>query len=168
MRSGEKPKFDFYCLEVDYTALVFHQIANQKKPMKMFLGEYQPNITEGSRLALPKKLRDQIAGDEVILSRGFEKCIFIYAKEDWVSEASKQIENPITDSKTRDIKRYMYSSAAESAIDTQGRVVLPANLKQYAAIDKKTTVIGAGDHIEIWDSAEWETHLAKISKELSA
>ncbi len=136
--------------------------------MKMFLGEYQPNLTEGSRLALPKKLRDQIAGDEVILSRGFEKCIFIYAKEDWVSEASKQIENPITDSKTRDIKRYMYSSAAESAIDAQGRVVLPANLKQYASIDKKTTVIGAGDHIEIWDSTEWEKHLAKISKELSA
>lgn len=136
--------------------------------MRMFLGEYQPNITEGSRLALPKKLRDQIAGDEVILSRGFEKCIFIYAKEDWVYESSKQLESPITDSKTRDIKRYMYASASESAIDSQGRVVIPANLKSYANIDKKTAVIGAGDHIEIWDWEEWEKHLEKISRELSA
>ncbi len=52
--------------------------------MRMFLGEYQPNITEGSRIALPKKLREQITGGEVILSRGFEKCVFVYDKEDWV------------------------------------------------------------------------------------
>lgn len=135
--------------------------------MRMFLGEYQPNMTEGSRIALPKKLRDQIAGDEVIVSRGFEKCIFVYAKEDWVLEAEKQVENPITDLKTRDIKRYMYASATETGIDTQGRLVLPTNLKDYAAIDKKTAVIGAGDHVEIWDLECWQTHLDKISAELS-
>jgi len=133
----------------------------------MFLGEYQPNMTEGSRIALPKKLRDQIAGDEVIISRGFEKCIFVYAKEDWVIEAEKQVESPITDLKTRDIKRYMYASATETGIDTQGRLVLPNNLKDYAGIDKKTAVIGAGDHIEIWDLDFWQTHLDKISAELS-
>src|SRR3989344_7185673 len=102
--------------------------------MRMFLGEYQPNMTEGSRIALPKKLRYQIAEDEVIMSRGFEKCIFVYAKEDWVLEAEKQVESPITDLKTRDIKRYMYASATETGIDTQGRMVLPSNLKDYAEI----------------------------------
>ena len=136
--------------------------------MKMFLGEYTPNLTEGSRLALPKKLRDQIAGDEVILSRGFEKCIFVYSKEDWLEEASKQVDNPITDSKTRDIKRYMYASATESVIDSQGRMVIPSNLKDYAGLDKATAVIGAGDHIEIWDAMHWSSHLEKISRELSA
>ena len=135
--------------------------------MRMFLGEYQPNMTEGSRIALPKKLRDQIAEDEVIISRGFEKCIFVYAKEDWVLEAEKQVESPITDLKTRDIKRYMYASATETGIDTQGRLVLPNNLKDYAGIDRKTAVIGAGDHIEIWDLDFWQTHLDKISAELS-
>jgi len=136
--------------------------------MRMFLGEYQPNITEGSRLALPKKLRDQIRGEEVILSRGFEKCIFVYDKEDWLNEANKQIENPITDAKTRDFKRYMYAGASETAIDVQGRIVLTQNLKDYARIDKKTAVIGAGDHIEIWDLEAWDKHLEKISTELSA
>lgn len=135
--------------------------------MRMFLGEYQPNITEGSRIALPKKLRDQIHGDEVILSRGFEKCIFIYDKEDWLNEANKQVENPITDIKTRDLKRYMYAGATETTVDAQGRLVLPANLKDYAGLDKKTSVIGAGDHIEIWDSDAWQAHLQKISAELA-
>ena len=136
--------------------------------MRMFLGEYQPNITEGSRIALPKKLRDQIRGEELILSRGFEKCVFIYDKEDWVSEAQKQVENPITDAKTRDIKRYMFAGAIEASIDDQGRVVLPVSLKEYAGISKKTTVIGAGDHIEIWDLENWSKHLEKISAQFSA
>jgi MraZ protein len=135
--------------------------------MRMFLGEYQPNITEGSRIALPKKLRDQIHGDEVVLSRGFEKCIFLYDKEDWIAEANKQIENPITDIKTRDLKRYMYAGAAETTVDGQGRLVLPVNLKDYAGIDKKATVIGAGDHIEVWDTEAWFKHLDKISAELA-
>lgn len=133
----------------------------------MFLGEYQPNITEGSRIALPKKLRDQIHGDDVILSRGFEKCIFLYDKEDWMNEAQKQVENPISDIKTRDLKRYMFASASESAIDSQGRLVLPTTLKSYANIDKKTAVVGAGDHIEIWDADAWLKHLEKISAQLS-
>ena len=131
--------------------------------MRMFLGEYQPNITEGSRIALPKKLRDQIRGEEVILLRGFEQCIFLYDKEDWVNEADKQVENPITDLKSRNLKRYLYASAAEMAIDSQGRIVIPASLKEYASIARKTTVIGAGDHIEIWDSDLWNAHLEKIS-----
>ena len=141
---------------------------SKKDPMRMFLGEYQPNITEGSRIALPKKLRDQIRGDDVIISKGFEKCIFVYDKEDWVSESQKQIENPITDAKTRDIKRYMYAGASETSIDAQGRIVVPSNLIDYAGISKKTYVIGAGDHVEIWNSSDWESHLAKISAEFSA
>lgn len=136
--------------------------------MRMFLGEYNPNITEGSRIALPKRLRDQIRGEEVILSKGFEKCIFIYDKEDWVLEAEKQIDNPITDAKTRDLKRYMYSGASETSIDAQGRIVLPNNLKEYAILDKKTVVIGAGDHIEIWDIESWHNRIDQITKDLSA
>ncbi len=134
----------------------------------MFLGEYQPNITEGSRIALPKKMRDQIRGEEVILARGFEKCIFLYDKEEWLKEAQKQVENPISDSKTRDLKRYMFAGAVECQIDGQGRIVLPASLKSYANLDKKLSVIGAGDHVEIWDLEAWNSHLDKISAELSA
>ena len=136
--------------------------------MRMFLGEYQPNITEGSRIALPKKLRDQIRGEEVVLSRGFEKCIFVYDKSDWLEESQKQVENSIAVASNRNLKRYMYASATETAIDSQGRIVIPNNLKDYAGIEKQTCVIGAGDHVEIWDSKTWEDYLEKISRELSA
>jgi len=62
----------------------------------------------------------------------------------------------------------MYSGASEIAIDTQGRIVIPGNLKEYAKIGKKVVVIGAGDHIEIWDFENWTKHSEKISAILSA
>ena len=134
----------------------------------MFLGEYQPNLTDGSRLALPKKLREQILGDEVVLSRGFEKCIFVYDKQDWLNESQKQIDNPITDSKTRDLRRYMFAAATDSKLDTQGRIIVPGNLLSYAGIEKEITVIGAGDHIEIWNTQNWNEYFENVSNSLTA
>jgi MraZ protein len=136
--------------------------------MKMFLGEYQPNLTDGSRLALPKKLREQILGDEVVLSRGFEKCIFVYDKQDWINESQKQIDNPITDSKTRDLRRYMFAGATDSKLDSQGRIIVPNNLLSYAGLEKEVTVIGAGDHIEIWNTNNWNEYFENVSNSLTA
>lgn len=136
--------------------------------MKMFLGEYQPNLTDGSRLALPKKLREQILGDEVVLSRGFEKCIFVYDKQDWLNESQKQIDNPITDSRTRDLRRYMFAGATDSKLDSQGRIVIPTNLQVYASLNKSVTVIGAGDHIEIWDTESWNQYFENVQNSLTA
>lgn len=136
--------------------------------MKMFLGEYQPNLTDGSRLALPKKLREQILGDEVVLSRGFEKCIFVYDKQDWLNESQKQIDNPITDAKTRDLRRYMFAGATDSKLDSQGRIIVPANLLSYAGLEKEVTVIGAGDHIEIWNTENWNAYFENVSNNLTA
>lgn len=138
--------------------------------MKMFLGEYNPSVTEGSRVALPKKMRDQIAGDSVVLTRGFEKCIYIYDKSDWQEEAQKYIENSKVDERAtiRDLERYVYSSAAETSIDSQGRIVIPANLLDYAHIQNETTVVGVGNRIELWNKEAWGEHLEHISAELSS
>ena len=136
--------------------------------MRMFLGEYNPNITEGSRISLPKKFREQISRAEVILSKGFEKCIFVYDTQEWSSNVQKQVENLNGSLNKSDLERYLYTSATESAVDSQGRMVIPANLKDYAGIDTKTAVIGVGDHIEIWDQDKWQEHVEKISRELSA
>lgn len=133
----------------------------------MFLGEYQPNLTEGARVALPKKLRDQINSASVILSRGFERCIFGYDKEEWLKEAEKQVSLPISDSKVRTLKRYMFSTASDVELDAQGRFVIPQSLKEYAQIEGEMVVIGAGDHFEIWNNENWYKHLEVIEKELT-
>ncbi|MBN1162327.1 division/cell wall cluster transcriptional repressor MraZ [Patescibacteria group bacterium] len=135
--------------------------------MKMFLGQYNPIITDGSRIVLPKKHREQIPGDQVILSRGFESCILVYDKSDWQDKAQKQVEN-LKEFKTSDLERYLYTSAVEVSIDVQGRLVIPSELKDYAGIEKATSVIGVGDHIEIWSKQTWEDRFEKITEELIA
>ena len=137
--------------------------------MKMFLGEYNPSVTEGSRVALPKKMRGQIAGDSVVLTRGVEKCVYIYDKADWQEEAQKYIENSKVDeqAKIRDLERYVYSSATETPIDSQGRVVIPTKLIEFAQITGETAIVGVGNRIEIWNKQGWEKHLANISAGLS-
>lgn len=136
----------------------------------MFLGEYNPNITEGSRIALPKKMREQIEGSAVVLTRGFEKCLYVYDIADWQEQAEKYIESSKIDAKEakiRDLERYLYSNAQEASIDSQGRLVIPAGLLEYAGILNGTAVIGVGNRIEIWDPDLWSKHSQKISQELS-
>lgn len=132
----------------------------------MFLGEYQPSIDNKGRLALPKKLREQITGGQVILSRGFETSILGYDKPKWEEEAFKQVDAPISDPRARHLKQYMYSGAAEISFDEQGRFVIPPNLRGHARIEDDVTVIGAGDHFEIWEASLWKEHLAEIEKEV--
>ena len=116
---------------------------------------------------MPKKIREQL-DNGVVLAKGFEKCIYIYDKKDWITEAKKQVENSGESAKIRDLERYLYTSAVEAEIDSQGRIVIPANLKEYAGISIKTVVAGVGDRVEIWDEGKWKEHMGKISSELSA
>lgn len=134
--------------------------------MKMFLGEYNPNITEGSRIALPSKMRDQLSSGEVILSKGFEKCVLLYDRVDWSEKAQKQVENLSGSVKRSDLERYLYTSASETSVDSQGRFVIPPHLKDFAGITGKTAVIGVGDHIEIWDKSLWDSYLKRVEESL--
>lgn len=136
--------------------------------MRMFLGAYSPSLTNGSRIALPKQLRDLMRGGEVILSRGFEPCIFIFDKNDWEDEMEKQKEESVVSETTRKLTRYLHASAHKVPIDSQGRVVLPSELQRFAGITKTTAVIGAGSHVEVWDKKTWDAYFKKISEEYGA
>lgn len=128
----------------------------------MFLGSYTPSFDAlARRIALPKKIRAYLAKDEIILSYGFEKCLFGFDPVTWNKEANRQLESSIAERRSRDIRRFIFASAATLQLDDQGRFVIPSNLQKYARITKPV-VIGAGDHFEIWDETIWEKELAKL------
>jgi MraZ protein len=131
----------------------------------MFLGEFKHNLTAGKRLALPKKIREQISGNEVILAKGFEPCIFGFTGEAWSEAARQELTVPISEVRGRQIRRQMFAGAQVIGIDVQGRVVVPETLLEWANIKGELTVIGAGDHFEIWDSASWKKYSAKIENQ---
>ncbi|MBN1263322.1 MAG: division/cell wall cluster transcriptional repressor MraZ [Candidatus Pacebacteria bacterium] len=128
----------------------------------MFFGEYQIKFLGKGRIALPKKIRSRLSGDRVVLSRGFERCIFGWEKKTWQEASAKQTEVPVTESRGRAVRRYLFSGAMIVQFDVQGRAVIPSFLLDYAGVKKEVTVIGAGDHFEIWDTQAWQEELGSI------
>ena len=126
--------------------------------MKLFLGEYDHALDERGRVTLPKKIRQELNESDVVLSRGFDACIFGFDKESWEKEATKQLEAPVTEEKARAIRRYMFAGAEKIEVDKLGRILLPTLLKEYAHINRNVMVIGAGDHFEIWDTKAWKEY----------
>lgn len=132
----------------------------------MFLGEYQIKFTGKGRVILPKKFRQELLGDnQVILSRGLDGCIWGFALKAFKKEAEKQLETPITDQKSRDIRRYLFSAADNVNLDEQGRFVIPKVLLEYANLKDEVVIIGAGDHFEIWNFVNWQKRLKNIIKQ---
>lgn len=122
----------------------------------MFLGSYEPSFDKKSRrIALPKKIRDYLAKNEIILSFGFENCIFGFDTKNWQKQAKQELSRPITDRSARNTRRFLFAGAERVAFDDQGRLVIPDNLLNFAKIEKPV-VIGAGDHFEIWDKLTWQ------------
>ena len=130
--------------------------------MKLFLGEYGHALDDRGRVTLPRKIRTEIEDRELILARGFDNCIFGFDKSSWETEAEKHLETPVTDSKGRGIRRYLFAAAQKVEIDKLGRILLPAQLKEYAHIIRDVMVIGAGDHFELWDPGAWKKYQSQL------
>ena len=128
----------------------------------MFLGSYKTSFDEQAhRVALPKKIRDYLAKSEIILSYGFERCIFGFDQSTWEKESEKQLSTSITDRSARNIRRFFFSTAQLVKFDNQGRLVIPGDLLSWAQI-KRPVIIGAGDHFEIWDEEKWQEEKKRV------
>lgn len=124
----------------------------------MFLGTYRPNFIGKGRIALPKKIRNEISGERVVLSIGFEPCIFGFAEKAWEKVVASDINRPLSDPEGRKLRRKMCAQATIVELDSQGRFVIPGELLSYGQIKEEILVIGAGDHFEIWSPEKWKEY----------
>ncbi|KYZ77096.1 division/cell wall cluster transcriptional repressor MraZ [Anaerosporomusa subterranea] len=127
----------------------------------MLLGEYQHSIDAKGRVILPAKFREEI-GENCIATKGLEKCLFVYPKQEWSIIESKLKQLPLAKAEARAFVRFFFSGAAELECDKQGRVLVPGNLRDYAALDKDIVIIGVLNRIEIWDKTAWEEYNNQI------
>jgi MraZ protein len=125
----------------------------------VFLGTHSPRLDEKGRLFLPARFRDELA-EGLVITKGQERCLFVFPIAEFrrVTEALSQA--PVTQKTVRDYSRVFFASASHEIPDRQGRVTVPAQLRQYAGLTKDCVVIGANTRLEIWDTAAWETYLA--------
>lgn len=123
----------------------------------VFIGEYQHSIDEKGRLAIPVKFRADLSKGAVV-TRGLDRCLFLYPIEAWNQLAEKLVKLPISQSKSRAFSRLMLAGAMDVSVDRQGRIIVPEYLREYAGISKKIVVAGLYDRLELWDEASWTTY----------
>ena len=121
----------------------------------MLLGEFHHNIDDKGRLVIPTKFREDL-GQEFILTRGIEKCLYVYSKTEWEKLVGKLNTLPFTKKVTRTFTRFFYSGATACEFDKSGRMSITSTLVSYAGLDKECIIIGVNDHLEIWDSKAFE------------
>lgn len=122
--------------------------------MVMFMGEFNHTVDAKGRVIVPSKFRDKL-GETFVITKGFDRCLSIYDMENWRGVQEKLAQMPMLTEDSRTIRRMMVGSASESEFDKQGRVLIPAPLREYAGISKDAVMIGNIDHIEIWDKDAW-------------
>lgn len=120
----------------------------------MFFGEFDYKIDEKSRVPIPPKFRG-VLKDGVVLMPGVEKCIVAYTLAEWKKLAATLTSNSITPSKMRRLNRAFFASAFSTKIDGQGRIALPAPLREHAEIVDEVVIAGANTYLEIWNKVLW-------------
>lgn len=129
----------------------------------VFFGEFTVSVTEGGRIAIPKKIRENLKGDVFVLTKGYDVCLAGYDREDWHKRTSELMSVSLLDKEHIEKRRMLFSGANEIVIDDQGRLVIPKALVQFMGLkNDKVTVVGVGDHFEIWDESAWHDYLKKI------
>ena len=119
----------------------------------MLTGEYQHNMDLKGRVTVPSKFREDL-GDTFYVCKGLDGCLFVLSRAQWDNLVEKVGSLPLAQGKA--IPRFFFSGAAEVEPDKQGRILLPANLRQHAKLEKDVTVIGVGRHAEIWNTQAWQ------------
>jgi len=123
----------------------------------MLIGEFHYNIDQKGRLMIPAKFRQRF-GLEAIITRGIDKCLFVFPKDEWEKVVDKLLKLPLSQANSRAFTRLMLAGAHQMEIDNQGRILIPENLRKYAEISKKVVVLGLYSRLEIWDEKIWEEY----------
>jgi len=125
----------------------------------MFYGEFSHSIDRKGRLILPSKFREVAKAnfiEKFFVTRGLDKCLFMFSEEEWRSQETKFKSMPFTKQESRVFNRIYFSGAVDVVPDRQGRILLPQFQKDYAQIKKEVVIVGVSNRIEIWGAESWK------------
>ena len=126
----------------------------------MLRGEYLHTIDKKGRIFIPAKLRDSL-GENFVISRGIgaQPVLSIYSEESWqqLDEKIKALPNM----ESLRVRRFLYTGAMSAEYDSQGRIVIPSRLREFADLGENAYVLGMSDHLEIWNTQLWESESVK-------
>ena len=132
----------------------------------MFIGEFHHTIDDKKRLIIPSRFREEL-GNEFIITRGIENCLYVYSKASWNEITNKLNTLPFTKKNARSFNRFFLSGATVAEFDKNGRVLITSPQLSYAEITKECVIIGVGDRLEIWSYEKWKDFYDSASQDMS-
>ncbi|HVY23008.1 MAG TPA: division/cell wall cluster transcriptional repressor MraZ [Steroidobacteraceae bacterium] len=125
----------------------------------MFRGENKVTLDAKGRFAMPTRYRDAIQEDargQLIVTIDYaDTCLLIYTLPDWEEIESKLSRLPALNPVARSVQRLMLGHATELELDSQGRILVPPNLREYAGLTRDVVLSGQGKRFELWDEQQW-------------
>lgn len=134
----------------------------------MFYGEYLHKLDKKNRLIIPSRFREGIGElyvDKFYLTRGLDKCLFMFPETEWRAMETKFKSMPFTKEKARKFQRQFFGGAFEAVPDKQWRVLVPDMLKEYASLSNSIMIVGVSNRIEIWDKDKWQEYSVSSKEE---
>lgn len=136
----------------------------------MFQGSQSINVDAKGRLAVPSRYREVLSavceGRLVVTANPYDRCLNIYPEPQWQEVKSKIEALPNSNKKVRRLQRLVLGNASELEMDSNGRLLLPQTLRDYACLDKKVMLVGLGEKAELWSEQSWNDMLDEDDDDL--
>jgi MraZ protein len=128
----------------------------------LLTGEYRNTLDEKGRIMFPVRLRSELSGSVLVLTRGIDRCLWLFSPEQWKILSDKVMESAsLFQSQSRSVLRRLIAPAQEVEIDKTGRVSIPQSLREFAGLDKECVFLGINKYFELWDSEEYNKYLGE-------
>lgn len=131
----------------------------------MLLGQFEGRIDEKYRIGFPKKFRKYL-GDELIVTRGFERSLIIVSEKNYRSLLEGTEGKPLTEKNSREVQRYLLGGASNVTLDTKGRFLLPEYLRRHALLSEDAVFLGIQRYVELWDKKTWLEHEKELADKI--
>jgi MraZ protein len=140
------------------------KVAQSGEPGDVFTGEYRHTIDAKGRLAVPARFRSELAG-EAHVCRWIDGCLAIFPHAAW-EELALRIGalSRVGDARARELTRSVFATAFPVELDGQGRVLVPAHLREMIGLESEAVVVGLNDHVELWAPERWAAYSAPMNE----
>ena len=131
----------------------------------MLIGRYSTKVGAKGRVAVPVKFREGL-GKAPIISQGYEKSLLLVERDKWEELTGFLKNKPLTRGPARDTERFLFGSAFEVEFDSQGRIVVPQELREFAGLSDEAVFLGLGNRVEIWSKENWTEYDRGLKKNI--
>lgn len=126
----------------------------------LLTGTYERALDEKLRLALPKRLRELLTGQDLVITPGTDGSLAIFPQQAFAALAEKLAARSPAGQDVRAFSRLLYAQSHSVETDSQGRIRLPADLARMAGLVGEVVLLGVGDRVEVWNKSRWEAYLS--------